>query len=143
MKAPVPRHERRTAQSMFWAVCLLCVLVSAMSLGSMRLYGLYLEHRLAYVITKIDTVRNRNAGLEEHYSSLLSPARIYNYARVELGMTTAREVEIVRLSGISGGAGDGMVASLAEPVREIRETRQNVRAPGLSGVFLQAAHAKD
>ena len=120
---------------MFWAVCLLCVLVSAMSLGSMRLYGLYLEHRLAYVTTKIDAIRNRNAGLEERYSSLLSPARIYSYATTELKMVTAREIEVVKLSGAS--VGGVAVASLAEPARE------SVKAPRLGGAFVQAAHAKN
>ena len=133
MKAPVPRHEKRTAQSMVWAVSLLCVLVSAMSLGSMRLYGLYLEHRLAYVTMKIDAIGNRNAELEERYSSLLSPSRIYNYAKSELKMVTAREIEVIKLSDAS--AGDTSVAALP--------TSTGVRAPLLAGAFVQAAHAKD
>ena len=54
-------------------------------------------------------------------------------------MVTAREVEVVRLNGEFGG---GMVASLGG-THETRQARQNVRAPGLGGAFVQAAYAKD
>jgi hypothetical protein len=119
---------------MFWAICLLCVLVSAMSLGSMRLYGLYLEHRLAYITSKIATIHNKNASLEERYSSLLSPAKIYSYATRELNMVTARNIEVVRLDRVS--VGDVALASLREPARD------GVKGPAF-GAFVQTAHAKD
>jgi cell division protein FtsL len=103
MKAPIAKHEKNGSQLMICVICLVGVLVSAMSLGSMRLYGLYLEHRLAYVTSRIESVANNNAGLEERYSALLSPSRIYNYAKSQLNMVTAREVETIRLAGTLGG----------------------------------------
>jgi hypothetical protein len=85
-----------------------------MSLGSLRLYGLYLEHRLAYVATRIEAVNDKNAGLEERYSSLLSPSRIYRYAHSVLNMVTAGEVETIRIgakSEVMAAAGPGDVDS--------------------------------
>ncbi|MDL2263367.1 hypothetical protein LJC31_01815, partial [Synergistaceae bacterium OttesenSCG-928-I11] len=113
-------------------------LVSAMSLGSMRLYGLYLEHRLAYVTSRIEFVANRNAGLEERYSALLSPSRIYNYAKSELNMVTAREVETIRLSG----AFEGGVSVASVPAA----TRPDLEMPGFFDFlvsFTGVANAQD
>lgn len=84
----------------------------------MRLYGLYLEHRLAYVTSRIESVASQNAGLEERYSALLSPSRIYNYAKSELNMITAREVETIRLPGTLGAnSGSAAVADVPPEMR--------------------------
>ncbi len=104
---------------MICVICLVGILVSAMSLGSMRLYGLYLEHRLAYVTSRIESVASKNAGLEERYSALLSPSRIYNYAKSELNMVTAREIETIRLSGAFENAGNVAVASIPTAHQEL------------------------
>jgi len=104
MKAPVARHERRArSQSTICVICLLGVLISAMSLGSLRLYGLYLEHRLAHVTMRIETINNKNTELEERYASLLSPSRVYNYAKGELKMVTASKVETIKLDADASG----------------------------------------
>ena len=95
MKAPLPRHERESSHSMLCVIFLLCVLVSAITLGSLRLYGLYLEHRLADVTMRIEEIGDRNAILEERYSALLSPSRIYTYAKSELKMIAASEVKTI------------------------------------------------
>lgn len=116
---------------MVWFFCLVCVLVSAMSLGSMRLYGLYLEHRLAYVTTKIDEKGNENAGLEERYSSLLSPSRIYSYAKSQLNMVSAHEIEVIKLGMVHGGE----IAQGQAP--------QGIKPSRMGAAFVQAAHAKD
>lgn len=99
MKAPAARHERHTAQSIVYTLCLFSVLISVMSLGSMRLYGLYLEHRIALVTERIEAMMQSNAEYEERCSALLSPSRIYNYAKSQLNMVTAQEVETIRLYG--------------------------------------------
>lgn len=132
MKAPSARHERTGSQSTICVVCLLGVLISAMTLGSLRLYGLYLEHRLANITARIETVNNKNAVLEERFSSLLSPSRIYNYAKAELNMVTALDVETIRLSQGQGGA-------TAQPA-----TGALAASPqGLSRLFVGTASAKD
>ena len=144
VKAPIAKHEKRGSQSMICVICLIGVLVSAMSLGSMRLYGLYLEHRLAYVTSRIESVANRNAGLEERYSALLSPSRIYNYAKSELNMVTAREVETIRLSGaFEGGVS---VASTANVPAAARPIRPDLEMPGFLDFlvsFTGVANAQD
>jgi hypothetical protein len=135
MKAPQARHEKREG-SLVCFLCLLGVLVSAMSLGSMRLYGLYLEHRLADVSRRIEQVGNRNALLEERYSALLSPSRIYNYAKSELKMVTAREVETITLNTTKETG-----ISLAELTPQEAGA---VKAPqGLMQWFVGTANAKD
>lgn len=135
MKAPLPRHERSGSHSKVCVVFLLGILVSAMSLGSLRLYGIYLEHRLTDVTKRIETVSNNNSGMEEQYSALLSPSRIYNYARLELNMTIAKEIETIT---IRGDASEG--ARLASA----GEAESVARSPGgLFGIFVGRANAKD
>lgn len=97
MKAPLPKHEREGRQSTICVIFLLSVLLSSMSLGSLRLYGLYLEHRLANITSRIQIVGDRNAILEERYSALLSPSRIYTYAKSELKMVAASEIRTIRI----------------------------------------------
>jgi hypothetical protein len=100
-----------------------------MSLGSLRLYGLILEHRLADVTVKIEAIGNRYASLEEYHASLLSPSRIYNYAKMQLNMVTASEIETIKLDG-SGG-------------RDIADA-SGVSAPGrLESLFIGTANARD
>lgn len=137
MKAPVPKHERQGSQSMLCVVCLLGILVSAMTLGSTRLYGLYLEHRLADVTKRIEAMSNRNSGMEEQYSALLSPSRIYTYARLQLDMTIAKEIETIKIRG--GGDDAVKLADAGRPgVSEL------VSPPGgFFGFFTGRANAKD
>ncbi|MDR3331155.1 MAG: septum formation initiator family protein [Synergistaceae bacterium] len=137
MKAPLARHERMVrSHSMICVICLFGVLASAMSLGSLRLYGLYLEHRLAYVTTKIEKTDNKNAALEERYSSLLSPSRIYNYARLELNMSTAHEIETIKLNATP--MSETSVAALtAEDIRQL------IGPEGIVSLFVGTANAKD
>lgn len=135
MKAPQARHEQRGSHSVVCVFCLVGVLISAMSLGSMRLYGLYLEHRLADVNSRIAIIGNKNAELEERHSSLLSPSRIYNYAKSELKMVTAKEVETIRLN--DRAAGETLMAGAPRP------TTAKTRTPGIMGFFSGVANAKD
>ncbi|MDR0616405.1 MAG: hypothetical protein LBG29_06305 [Synergistaceae bacterium] len=132
MKAPAARHERTGSQSTICVICLIGVLISAMSLGSLRLYGLYLEHRLAHITARIEAVNKRNALLEERFSSLLSPSRIYNYAKRELNMVTASDVRTIQLRQDAAG--------------EVADASKNGPggAPhGLSSIFIGTANAKD
>jgi cell division protein FtsL len=135
MKAPAARHEKNGSQSKICVICLIGVLISAMSLGSLRLYGLYLEHRLAYLTARIEAVNNKNAVLEERFSSLLSPSRIYNYAKTELNMVTASDVQTIRLR--KEAEGSAVAASGNGPGR-------SANAPhGLASLFIGTANAKD
>jgi hypothetical protein len=107
-----------------------------MSLGSLRLYGLYLEHRLGYLTMNIESVNNGNAILEERYSSLLSPSRIYNIAMTELQMVTAGEVETIQL--------DGRTGALATAAALQGSDREPADSPGgFESIFVGKANAKD
>jgi hypothetical protein len=113
---------------------LLGVLISSLSLGGVRLYGLYLEHRLADCAMKMENVGNQYAMLEQSHAALLSPSRVYNYAKTELNMVVASEVETIKLKQVPD-----------ERARDIASARtEAVRGPGgLSGLFVGAADAKD
>ncbi|GHV51146.1 hypothetical protein FACS1894216_04600 [Synergistales bacterium] len=93
-------------------LCLLGVFISVVPLGALRLYGLYLEHRISDVTARIAVLNEQNSELSERYSSLLSPSRIYNYARAELGMVTASEIETIKLNEKIDGS---FVASAGGP----------------------------
>jgi hypothetical protein len=109
------------------------MLASALSLGSIRLYGLYLEQRLADCNTKIEKVGNKYAMLEEYHASLLSPSRIYNYAKSHLNMVTASKIETIKLLS------DSYVGNANPEIQsEIARTPQ-----GLDRIFAGTAHAKD
>ncbi|MDR1510990.1 MAG: hypothetical protein LBS53_15310 [Synergistaceae bacterium] len=93
----IKRYEKRSRQSALCVLFLFGMLISALSLGGIRLYALYIEHRLADCSKKIEAVGDKYAMLEEYYASLLSPSRIYGYAKSELNMVTASEVETIKL----------------------------------------------
>jgi hypothetical protein len=97
MKKSDKRHWKRGKQSALCVLFLFCMLISALSLGGIRLYALYLEHQLADCSKKIEITGDKYAMLEEYHASLLSPSRIYNYAKSELNMVTASEVETIKL----------------------------------------------
>jgi cell division protein FtsL len=132
MKKGDRRYEKRGRRYALCVLFLFGVLISALSLGGIRLYALYLEHRLADCSKKIEAVGDEYAMLEEYYASLLSPSRIYNYAKSELNMVTASEVEIIRL------------ISESYKGREITGSPAAILAPGeLSRALVGTANAKD
>lgn len=137
MKAPVARHERQGGQSVICVICLLGVLVSAMTLGGTRLYGLYLEHRLASITKRSEAVKNSNSGMEEQYSALLSPSRIYNYARLQLNMTTAKKIETIQIR--DGGETNVKFAHAGSNGRSEPASSPS----GILGFFTGRANAKD
>ena len=47
------RHECEKSYSTLFVLCFLCVFMSAAALGTLRLYGLYLEHRISNSNTKL------------------------------------------------------------------------------------------
>jgi hypothetical protein len=135
MKTAVSNHKKRGRQSALCVLFLLGVLVSSLTLGGVRMYGLYLEHRLADCSMKIEAVGDKYAMLEEYHASLLSPSRIYNYAKSELNMVTASEVETIKLMHDSYG---GMGTSNAA------ENQKTAEAPrGLSRLLVGTANAKE
>jgi hypothetical protein len=85
---------------------------------------------------KIEAIGNKYALLEEYHASLLSPSRIYNYARSELNMVTASEVETIKL--ISNSYKGSEVANAGTSANEA------VNGPdGLERLLVGTANAKD
>ena len=78
-------------------ICFLSVFICAAALGTLRLYGLYLEHRISETAGRIEACRENNLDMSKKYSELLSPARIYSYAREELGMVNAESIRVVKV----------------------------------------------
>ena len=85
---------------------------------------------------RIESIGDRYAILQEYYSSLLSPSRIYNYAKSNLNMVTASRIETIRLMSDSFGGN----AQSDAPV-EVTEVARTPR--GLGGFFSRIANAKD
>jgi hypothetical protein len=121
MKKMNRRYGKGGRQSALCMLFLFGMLISALSLGGIRLYGLYIEHRLADCSKKIEAVGDKYAMLEEYYASLLSPSRIYNYAKSELNMVTASEVETIKLMSESykgreaAGSPSGLSGAVSSP----------------------------
>ncbi len=91
------RHKAQRPHSSLFVICFLSVFLCAAALGSLRLYGLYLEHRISETASRIDSRKEANLEMSKKYSELLSPARIYSYAREELGMKNSEKMLTVRL----------------------------------------------
>lgn len=81
-----------------WVFGLLFVFLLLLGLGSMRLYGVHLEHRLGKLTRLVDEAQERNLLLRQELASLLSPARVYSYAHAELGMGYADRIMVCRVS---------------------------------------------
>ena len=135
MKTRVPNHKRNGRHSVFCVLFLLGVLISALCLGSIRIYGIYLEHRLADCATQIESEGDTYAMLEEIHAALLSPSRIYNYAKAELNMVAASKTETIKLLSDSydwkGANNDAQVENAAP------------RPGWLSRIFMGTANAKE
>ncbi len=92
------KHEYEdTRHSSLFVLSFLCVFLCAAALGTLRLYGLYLEHRISETSGRIEACREENLVLSRRYAQLLSPARIYGYARVNLGMNNAEDIKVVQV----------------------------------------------
>lgn len=104
------RHEAAKSRSSLFVISFLCVFICAALLGSLRLYGLYLEHRIAQTTSRIEHYKENNSEMSKQFSELLSPARIYSYAREELGMMNAENIMTVRLADALVRAPEAMVS---------------------------------
>jgi cell division protein FtsL len=135
MKARDPSNKKNSRHSVFCVFFLLGALISALCLGSIRIYGLYLEHRLADCAMKIESAGDEYAMLEETHAALLSPSRIYNYARSELNMAAASKTETIKL--LSGSYG-------REGADNAARGGSAAHRPGwLNGIFTGVANAKE
>jgi cell division protein FtsL len=86
----------------------LILFTSFMGLGVLRLYSFRLEYKLNGINSQIDSLVAQNVALKESMSALLSPARVFDYSKKQLGMTFASNVRTLRL--------DGMLLADAAPV---------------------------
>lgn len=130
------QYERESGRknSSFFVISLLFVFICAALLGSLRLYGLYIEHRISETNSKIEACREENLNMSKRYSELLSPARVYSYARENLGMVNAENVVTVKLDGAAVQVANAGIIS-----------DEGVKTGGLEQVnpFVRKAHAKN
>lgn len=91
-------QESESKHSTLFVISFLCVFLCAAALGTLRLYGLYLEHRISQTMVRIEKSKEENIALSRHYAQLLSPARIYNYAKCSLGMENVADIKVIKLS---------------------------------------------
>jgi len=127
------RHENERPRSSLFVICFLSVFICAAALGTLRLYGLYLEHRISETAGRIEACRESNLDMSKKYSELLSPARIYSYAREELGMVNAEDIRTVKVDN-----SDIMVAqAVVYPMEEKTGFLDYINP------FVRKAHAKN
>ena len=127
------RHENERPRSSLFVICFLSVFICAAALGTLRLYGLYLEHRISETAGRIEACRESNLDMSKKYSELLSPARIYSYAREELGMVNADDIRTVKVDN-----SDIMVAqAVVYPMEEKTGFLDYINP------FVRKAHAKN
>ena len=91
------KHESETKHSSLLVISFLCVFLCAAALGTLRLYGLYLEHSISETASRIELSKEENLVLSRRYAQLLSPAWVYNYARCSLGMNNAENIKVIKL----------------------------------------------
>lgn len=131
----VYKHEAAKSHSSFFVLSFFCVFTCAALLGSLRLYGLYLEHRISEAANRIEQYKEDNLEMSKRFSELLSPARIYSYAREELGMINAEDIITVRLTADARtGAGDAASVQVADSGMSVFD---------YLNPFVSSAHAKN
>lgn len=128
------RHETTKPHSSLFVLSFFCVFVCAALLASLRLYGLYLEHRISQTTTRIEQYRESNLEMSRRFSELLSPARIYSHAREELGMMNAENIITVQLADSSIKAGSAETVQVAN---------SGVAIFDYFNPFVNRAHAKN
>lgn len=128
------RHETTKPHSSLFVLSFFCVFVCAALLASLRLYGLYLEHRISQTTARIEQYQEDNLEMSRRFSELLSPARIYSYAREELGMMNAENIITVQLADASIKAGSAETLQVANSGAAILD---------YFNPFVNRAHAKN
>ncbi len=126
------RQTNEEAHSKLLFLSLFFVFVSAICLGSLRLYGLYIDHRISETVASIERCQEKNQKLSQVHAELLAPARIYSYAREKLGMVNGENPQIVQI--------DMNVVAVASAKTNV------VREEGLIerlNPFVKSAHAKN
>lgn len=98
MRCKEYRHESNKGHSSLFVFCFLLVFVCAAALGSLRLYGLYIENRISETAGRIEACRENNLEISMKFSELLSPAKIYSFAREELAMSNAENIQTIKIN---------------------------------------------
>lgn len=116
MRCSEYKHEEEGQHSSFLFISLLTVFVCAVLLGSIRLYGFYLENRISETNNRIEACKEENISLSRKYAQLLSPARIYSYARNNLGMQNSDTTKIIRVDSSRYASAEAVPVLHAEKV---------------------------
>ena len=82
---------------------------------------------------KIESIGDKCAILQEYHASLLSPSRIYNYAKSHLNMVTASKIETIEL----------LPDFYDESARSSVTSEIALTPRGLGRIFAGTANAKD
>lgn len=87
-------------KSPYFILTALVLFASFMGLGVLRLYSFRLEYKLNSINSQIDSISAQHIELKQKLSSLLSPARVFDYSRKQLGMAFASNVRTLHLDGM-------------------------------------------
>lgn len=134
MRYAEEKHASNKSRSPLFILCFLVVFVCAASLGSLRLYGIYLEHMVAETSGKIEECHAQQKVMMRQYSELLSPERVCDYAKDSLNMGGDAQVKTIY---IDAGAVSTAKAA-ANPV-----AASNAGILESFNPFVNKAHAKN
>ncbi len=101
--------RKKSPYLILFALVLFC---SFMGLGVLRLYSFRLEYKLNSINSQIDSLVAQHVALKQSMSALLSPARVFDYSKKQLGMTFASNVRTLHLDGpllAEGKGADGRI----------------------------------
>lgn len=127
------RHESEEPRSRLLIISFFFVFACAVCLGSLRLYGLYIEHRISETIGSIEDCQEKNIKLSQINSEILAPAKVYSYAREQLGMTIPENIQTVRI--------DYNVAHAVKTAPITVQAEEGIMAR--LNPFVKSAHAKN
>ena len=98
------RHETRKAHSSLFVISFLSVFICAAALGTIRLYGLYLEHRISETTANVESCREQNLSLSRQYQELLAPAKQMQTQYLPQLQETARSLDTGKVLAMVRGA---------------------------------------
>ena len=118
---------------------LACAILGALflGLGGLRLFSISLENRLNMLAIRLEEVRESRAGLQARVALQAAPVRVYDKARLALGMCPPKNMALV------------LVPDNLKPVAEREEAGENAGENALAdaglleSLFVSQASARE
>lgn len=128
------RHNcDQTDPAIIYIVTFVIIFICCSVLLSLRLYALNIEHKIAETSGELQVYREKNITLVNECSKVMSPAKVYCYARKELGMSAPESEPVIYL--------DNSVVLVAKNNGAV--VAENRHFASKFNPFVKRAHAKN